>query len=73
MIPLHDMPIGKKAKIKKIKTGKKLEGRMASLGLLEGDVVKIVHHASGPIIIAKGDLRFALGHGMSMKIMVEEI
>ena len=73
MIPLHDIPIGKKAKILKIKTGKSLSGRMNSLGLLEGDVIKVIHHAKGPIIIAKGDLRFALGHGMSMKIMVEKI
>ncbi|MBN1522141.1 MAG: ferrous iron transport protein A [Candidatus Aureabacteria bacterium] len=64
---------GMQAKIVRIDAGRGLNLRIKSLGILEGDTVKVIHNTSGPIIIAKGGLRLALGRGMSQKIIVEEI
>ena len=62
---------GKRVKIVKIDAGRELKMRIKNLGISEGDTVKIIHNTRGPVIIGKGDLRLAIGRGMSHKIIVE--
>ena len=72
-ITLDHIKEGKRVKIIKIDTGRGLMVRIKNLGVLEGDTIKVIHNTRGPIIIGKGDLRLALGRGMSHKIIVEEL
>ena len=70
--PLNQIAENKKVRIIKIDAGKALSMRINNLGILEGDTVRIIHNARGPLIIGKGHMRLALGRGMSQKIIVEE-
>ena len=73
MKSLDKVKVGVKGKIIKIDAGKGLLGQLKHMGLQEGETIKVVQNIRGPIIVAKGNLRFALGRGMSHKIIIEEI
>jgi len=70
-ITLDKVPEGKMVKIVRINAGHSLNMRIKSLGLLEGDEIKVLKNTRGPVIVGKGGLRLALGRGMSHKIVVE--
>lgn len=73
MTPLHLVEEGQEVKIVKIDAGYGLSRQLRNMGLLHGETIRVVHNSRGPLIIAKGHLRFALGRGMSFKIFVEEV
>ena len=51
--------------------GRKFRERLLSMGIQEGDVIKVRHHnANGAVVISKENARFALGGGMALKIKV---
>jgi len=62
---------GELVKIARVDAGVVLHTRLKHLGLLEGDVVRVVQSARGGIIVAKGNLRLAIGRGMSQKILID--
>ncbi|MCX8128317.1 MAG: ferrous iron transport protein A [Synergistetes bacterium] len=64
---------GKKIKIKKIIAGKTTAKKLQELGLLEGEYLCVLTNSDGPIIVIKDNLRFAIGRGLSHKILVEEV
>jgi len=72
-MPLSMMKNGEKACIKKILGGRTARGKLSGLGLVCGKEVKIHANSSGsgPLIIALGNNRIALGRGMANKIMVD--
>ncbi|MBD3271472.1 MAG: hypothetical protein GF384_02900 [Elusimicrobia bacterium] len=72
MVSLNTVREGKKIKIIQIDAGCGLSRRLNGMGLFVGDTVRVIQNSLGPVIIAKGDLRLALGRGMSHKIIVEE-
>ncbi len=47
-------------------------GQLNHMGLFVGDSIKVAQNNLGPLIVAKGALRLALGRGMSHRILVEE-
>ena len=55
-----------------IQAGRGLIGQLNHMGLFVGDTVKVIQNNQGPLIIAKGNLRLALGRGMSHKILVKK-
>ena len=50
-----------------------LRSRLLGLGIREGTVVSVICAARGhgPVVVAIGRNRVAVGHGMAAKIMVE--
>jgi ferrous iron transport protein A len=52
--------------------GRRLRRRLTDLGLGPGTVVEVVQSLGhGPIILALGDSRLALGRGAAHKVLVE--
>lgn len=72
MTPLAALKKGTKAKIVQLNAGRGLMMQIKHMGLREGDTIQVIQNSQGPVIIAKGSLRLALGRGMSHKILVEE-
>jgi len=73
MIPLNFADQGKKFKIVKITACLSVSRQLKNMGLLENEVITVIHNTQqGPLIIAKDNLRFALGRGMSFRVYVQE-
>jgi ferrous iron transport protein A len=71
MTPLSLAPAGTPVTIMDVRGGQHLRRRLADLGLTPGTVVKVVQAVGhGPLILALGDGRLALGRGASHKILV---
>ena len=62
MTPIFLAHPGERLKIVKIDAGQSLQTRLKHLGLMEGDVVRILQSVRGGVIVAKGTLRLALGY-----------
>jgi ferrous iron transport protein A len=74
--PLGVLAIGAEARIVKICGGRRMVRRLSEMGFTPGTEVKIIHNHNpyvGPVLIEIKDSRIALGRGVSMKIMVEEV
>ena len=73
MKPLHLVEQGKSVKITRVEHHHNLVKKLRNLGLHEGDTVSVLNNlGDGPLIIAKDNVRIALGRGMSLKIFVQE-
>jgi len=72
-ISLSHMKAGQKGKVMEISGGSRLQDRLMSLGIYPGkEITKMSHFAlRGPVAVKVGRSIFALGHGMSTKIIVE--
>ena len=68
----HAVP-GKKYRIIKVEGSCKLSSRLCAMGLMPNELLS-VHAASrgGPVIIAMKGSRFAIGRGMTNRIIIEE-
>ena len=71
MIPIYEITSGTRVKIVSMPAGKHSVRQLHRLGLFEGDIVKVISNTHGPLIIAKGHLRFALGRGIGKHLLVE--
>ena len=47
--------------------------RLTTLGVFQGDEIKVVKSTPGPVIFEKQGTRIGIGQGMAMHIMVEKI
>lgn len=73
-MPLIYANRGDELKVIGISSGQSLSKRLAEMGIYTGSVIKIIsNQGRGPIIIALGDTKIALGRGMAMKIMGDPI
>lgn len=88
-VPLAMLPVGAKGKITRIHDGRGLVSRLSDIGFIPGVEVRVVHsHVSshhrhhhhghnpvhgGPLVVEVKDSRIALGRGVAMKIMVQEV
>ena len=72
-ISLVQLKSNHKGKIVEISGGVNLHNRLMNMGIREGrEVTKLSHIGlRGPVVIKTGRSILALGHGMSLKIMVE--
>lgn len=73
VLPLSFLSSGHKAVVEKVYGGLGCVRRLAGLGLIEGAVVRVVRNDRGPLIVALGEARLALGLGMAQKIIVREL
>jgi ferrous iron transport protein A len=70
---LLELPIGQEAVIKHIEGG--YNRRLASLGIRVGQTVRKVGSGpfKGPVVVEVDRARVAIGKGMAMKVIVEEL
>ncbi len=74
MTPLSLAPAGTPMTVVDVRAGRRLRHRLSNLGLVPGTVIEIVQTMGhGPVILAVGNARLALGRGASHKIMVEPL
>ena len=72
MTPLSLAPAGEPMTIINVRAGRRLRHRLSNLGLVPGTVVEVVQSLGhGPVILAVGESRVALGRGASHKVLVE--
>lgn len=72
-IPLNAISIGKYAEVKNLHGGEMMCKRLMEMGLNKGALIEVISNDAGPLIIALGQTRFALGRGMAQKVMVVEV
>lgn len=60
-------------KIVKIMGGKNFVSKIMNMGIKEGEVIKVLNNARGPVLISMGNTRIGLGRGASFKNFVEYI
>ncbi len=70
-MPLAMLRQGETACIKEIVGGRTAKGKLNDLGFVSGKNVKIHSSSGGPLIVALGDNRIALGRGMAHKVIVD--
>lgn len=71
--PLSALRDGEKARIALFSGGRGMERRMRDLGLQPGNEIEVVRGTAsgrGPVLVAAGSLRVAIGLGMADKILV---
>jgi ferrous iron transport protein A len=74
MTPLSLAPAGEPMTIVDVRAGSRLRHRLSDLGLVPGTVIEVVQSLGrGPVILALGDSRLALGRGASHKVLVAQV
>ncbi len=71
-MPLTMIETGKRVRIVGIEGGRRLQARLAQMGLIPGveiDVINNTYH--GPFIVGVKGSRVVLGRGMALKVIVE--
>jgi Fur family ferric uptake transcriptional regulator len=70
-VPLTMATPGETVRIMEFRGGTGVEGRLRSMGLARGVEVEVIKSSGpGPLIVASGETRIALGFGMAKKILV---
>lgn len=69
--PLAEAANGTKAIVVALRGGNEFQSKVTSMGLYVGcQIEALIGGSEGRMIVAIGDTRIALGHGMAEKIMV---
>jgi len=61
---------GERVRIREIKGGRGLIGRLATMGIYPGVEIEVVSNLPGPLILNRGGVRLGLGRGMAHRIFV---
>jgi ferrous iron transport protein A len=64
---------GERVRIREIKGGRGIVGKLASMGLYSGVEIVVVSNRSGPLILNRGGVRLGLGYGMAHRIFVSPV
>ena len=71
LIPLTNIERERRVVIERLPSCRESRHRLISLGLRIGREIRVLRIGNcGPVLLAAGDSRLALGHGMAMQIMV---
>lgn len=68
---LHTIKSGQSVRVKEITGGRRARNRLMELGIIEGTAIGVFSNEGGPLIIAVGNSRFAIGRGIAQKILVK--
>ncbi len=60
-------------RIASIRCGRGCINKLTSMGIMPGEVVRVINNGSGPVIIEVKGSRIAIGRGVAMRIYGEEI
>ena len=72
IVPLATLPEGKEAMVVGIIAGRGLARRLAELGFMRGEKVKILRSGPGPVLVLVKGSKIALGWGVARKILVRD-
>jgi len=71
-LPLTMVGIGRRVRVVGIEGGRRLQTRLAEMGLFPGVEIDVINNTfHGPFIVGVKGSRVILGRGMALKIMVE--
>lgn len=73
LIALSELPVGTLARIAEIRGGRQLTRRLLGLGIRVGSEVSVLYQRGSGVVLAKGDLRIALGGGITERLFVEPL
>jgi len=73
LMPLTMLPPGQVGRIVQIHAGQRLKQRLMGMGLAPGNTVRVLRDNGGPLLLAVGESRIALGRGMAHKILVQAV
>jgi len=72
IVTLATLPEGKEAVVIGIIAGRGLARRLAELGFMRGEKVKILRSGPGPVLVLVKGSKIALGWGVARKILVRD-
>lgn len=65
---------GERVRVVAMQGGRGMDRKLADLGLVVGSELTVVRHDSdGPMVVARDDLRLALGIGIAHRVLVVRI
>ncbi len=70
LIPLARLPVGCRARIKRIMGGRHLVHRLLSLGLRMGTDIELIQRRGAGVVVANQGARVALGAGVAEKLLM---
>ncbi len=73
LMTLAKLPVGCRARIRRIQGGRQLTHRLLGLGLRVGSEVELTQRRGGGVVVANGGARVALGSGVAEKLLVEQL
>ena len=71
-MPLSFLAPGKDAVVTDVRARHGMLNHLAAMGIFPGSRLSVICADRGSLIVAVGDTRYALSHGMTMKILVGE-
>ena len=71
--PLTGIKAGMSAMVKEVRGGKNVRNRLMEMGIIEGTTIRVIANSGVPLIVQVGNSRFAMGHGMAQKIIVDRV
>jgi ferrous iron transport protein A len=72
-MPLSMVRPGERVRIREIRGGRGIVGRLASMGLYSGVEIVVVSNSPGPLILNRGGVRMGLGYGIAHRILVSPV
>jgi len=72
MKPLSTISIGSRVRIAKITGGRGVVFKLRNMGIIEGEEIKVMNNHFGSLIVSHGNTRYAIGRGMSHKVLVDD-
>lgn len=70
VFPLTAAQPGEEVQVAGVHGGRRLTGRLASLGVVPGTELTVIRANGGPVVVANGESRLALGKGEAAQIRV---
>ncbi len=72
IVPLATLPEGKEAEVVGVVAGRGLARRLAELGFMRGEKVRVLRSGPGPVLVLVKNSKIALGWGVAKKILVRD-
>lgn len=73
VFPLILAAEGERVRIVAVGGGRGMDRRLSDLGLAVGSEVTIVRRDRGPMVVARDDMRLALGTGIAHRVLVVRV
>ena len=68
--PLTAARSGEEVQVAGVHGGRRLTGRLAAMGVVPGTVLSVISANGGPVVVAQGESRLALGKGEAAQVRV---